>query len=189
MMKEYFPILKPTIVTICYGWNDHWAAGFDIEDKEQKMPPQFLLDMQNDLSESYLYRTIKYLLLSNYERQKEYTYDRKSPKYRVSLVDYRANLEAMIDYCRENSTTPIVITSPAGDADPLVENGMERYHSAYNDVAREVAASKSVALVDAAAVFRDHPEYYDDPRKDLIHYNAFGAAKIAAMIAGQISRQ
>jgi lysophospholipase L1-like esterase len=189
MLKEYQPILKPDFVTICYGWNDHWAAGFDIEDKDQRMPPQFVLDFQNTLSASYAYRSLKYLLLSNYEKQQEYTYNREAPRYRVSLDDYRANLSAMIQFCRDNGIRPILITSPAGDADPGIENLMEQYHEHYNAAVRAVSASLNVPLVDAARIFEDHPEFYDNPKDDFIHYNKQGAAMIATRLADVVSQQ
>jgi lysophospholipase L1-like esterase len=183
MLSEYYPILKPDIVTICYGWNDQWAAGFDIPDKDQKTPPQFVLDIQNVLSRSYTYRAIKYLLLSRSEKSREYTYNRKSPTYRVSLGDYGKNLEAMIDYCRRRGTKVILITAPIGDADPAEQNSMEEYHQLYNEVVRTLAKEDQVPLVDAARLFKGHPEFWDNPKEEFIHYNAAGAAMIARELA------
>jgi lysophospholipase L1-like esterase len=188
MLKQYLPLLKPEIVTICYGWNDHWAAGFDIEDKDQRTSPQFVLDLQNLLSESYLYRSFKYALLSKYEKQRQYQFDRSSVHYRVSLPDFAANLHEMITFCRSNGGRPILLTTPAGDMDPGVDNPMEQYHERYNQTVRQVAGELQVPLVDAAALFREHPEFYDNPRADFIHYNAKGAALIAANLAAEIRR-
>ncbi len=180
LLRETLPRLKPKVVTICYGWNDHWAAGFDIEDKAQEMAPQWILDAQNVLSRSYVYRAVKYALLSRSEKAREYTYNKQSPKYRVGLEDYRANLEAMIRLCREQGATPILITAPVGDADPGQVNPMEAYHERYSDVVRQTAADLGVGLVDAARLFAEHPEYFDDPKGDFIHYNERGAAAISA---------
>ncbi len=183
MLREYLPILKPSVVTICYGWNDHWAAGFDIEDKNQRSAPQMVLEAQNLLSESYVYRAVKYVLLAKYEKQKQYQFDRQSVHYRVSLDDYAANLREMVSICRDNGVKPILITTPAGDVDPGVENPMEQYHELYNETVRQVAQELKVPLVDAALLFRDHPEFYDNPKADFIHYNARGAALIAGQLA------
>lgn len=180
LLQEMLPRLKPELVAICYGWNDHWAAGFDIEDKAQEMAPQFILDTQNVFSRSYVYRAIKYALLSRSEKSREYTYNKQAPRYRVGLEDYRANLEAMIRLCRDGGATPILITAPAGDGDPELVNPMEAYHERYNEVVRQTAADLAVGLVDAARLFAEHPEYFDDPKGDFIHYNARGAAAISA---------
>jgi lysophospholipase L1-like esterase len=186
MLKEYLPILKPQIVTICYGWNDHWAAGFDIEDKEQRTAAQWVLNVQNLLSESYLYRSFKYLLLAKYEKTKQYQFDRQSVHYRVSLDDFAVNLGDIISFCRSNGVRPILLTTPVGDADPAVVNSMENYHERYNQTVRRIAAEQTVPLVDAAALFLDHPEYYDNPNVDFIHYNAKGADRIATALAQTI---
>lgn len=187
MLEIYLPKLKPEIAVLCYGWNDHWAAGFDIEDKNQQMPNQTLLDIQNLLSRSYLYRTIKYLLLSRYEKQREYTFDRTSPKYRVSLTDYRSNLIEMIHDCRAAKATPILMTAPMGDSDPGKDQPYEIYHKLYNQMVREVASEYRVPVLDAAEGFRDNPEFFDDPTGDYIHYNQRGAAWIAQQLAMMIS--
>ncbi|TFH65515.1 MAG: SGNH/GDSL hydrolase family protein [Candidatus Zixiibacteriota bacterium] len=187
MLREYLTVLKPQIVTICYGWNDHWAAGFDIEDKNQRTAPQWVLNAQNLLSESYLYRSIKYLLLAKYEKTKQYQFDRQSVRYRVSLDDFAVNLGDMIAFCRSNGAQPILLTTPVGDVDPGVISGLESYHERYNQTVRRIAGELAVPLVDAAALFLDHPEYYDNPKADFIHYNDKGAERIAAALAETIS--
>ncbi|MFH2054454.1 MAG: GDSL-type esterase/lipase family protein, partial [bacterium] len=136
LLKRLELILKPEIVTLCYGWNDHWAAGFDIEDKAQEMPAQWLLDIQNLLSRSYLYRSVKYLLLSKAEKEKEYTYNRESPTYRVSVEDYRTNLIEMVRFCRQRQIEPLLITAPIGDANPNEIEPYEIYHELYNQMVR-----------------------------------------------------
>ncbi|MCX6831796.1 MAG: SGNH/GDSL hydrolase family protein [candidate division Zixibacteria bacterium] len=186
MLREFLPILKPQIVTICYGWNDHWAAGFDIEDKDQRTAPQWVLNAQNLLSESYLYRSIKCLLLAKYEKTKQYHFDRQSVRYRVSLDDFAVNLSDIIAFCRSNGVEPILLTTPVGDADPGVINAMESYHERYNQTVRRIADELTVPLVDAATLFLDHPQYYDNPKADFIHYNAKGAERIATALAETI---
>jgi lysophospholipase L1-like esterase len=186
MVREYLPILKPQIVTICYGWNDHWAAGFDIEDKDQRTAPQWVLNAQNLLSESHLYRSIKYLLLAKYEKTRQYQYDRQSVHHRVSVDDFDLNLRDIIAFCRSNGARPILLTTPVGDIDPGVINPMEDYHERYNQTVRRVAGEQLVPLVDAAAMFADQPVYYDDPKTDFIHYNAKGAEQIATALAKTI---
>ncbi len=188
-MQEYIPILKPSYVTICYGWNDHWAAGFDIEDKKQQSPPQWVLDIQNAASESYLYRATKYLLLSKSEKSREYTYNRQSPTYRVSLDDYRDNLRQMINYCLNRNIKPIILTAPIPDIDPGVDTPMETYHMLYCQIGVFIAEEMNVPVVDAAAMFVEHPEFWDDPKKDFIHYNARGAEFIAGELAKVITEE
>jgi lysophospholipase L1-like esterase len=188
LLQELVPILKPQFVTLCYGWNDHWAAGFDIEDKKQQMAPQWVLDIQNTASKSYLYRATKYLLLSRSERSREYTYNRQSPTYRVSLDDYRENLLDMVNYCLTHGIKPIIVTAPIPDIDPGVDSPIETYHTLYCQIGVFVANEMNVSVVDAASLFMNHPEFWDDPKKDFIHYNAKGAAFLAEELARVISK-
>jgi lysophospholipase L1-like esterase len=183
MLREYQPLLEPDVAVICYGWNDHWAAAFDIEDKNQQSADQLLLDIQNLLSRSYLYRAVKYLLLAKYEGQQEYTFNRESPSYRVSVADYRANLIDMARFCRGHRITPILLTAPLGDPDPNRDQPYETYHKLYNQLVREVAKEYRIPLLDAAAAFADRPEFFDNPEIDYIHYNAQGAKWIATRLA------
>jgi lysophospholipase L1-like esterase len=152
------------------------------------MPPQWLLDIQNQLSRSYVYRAVKYVLLSQYEKEQEYTFDRESPRYRVSIEDYRDNLIDMVRFCRLHQIKPILITAPMGDADPDSEQPYEVYHQLYNQMVRDVSRTYRVVMVDAAAAFVDRPEFYDDPGRDYIHYNAAGARWIAEHLAEAIIR-
>ena len=188
-MQELVPNLRPQYVTICYGWNDHWAAGFDIEDKKQRSSPQWVLDIQNAASASYLYRATKYLLLSRSEKSREYSYNRQSPTYRVSLDDYRANLRSMINYCLTRNIRPIILTAPIPDIEPGVDTPMEVYHMLYCQIGVFVAEEMGVPVVDAASMFVEHPEFWDDPKKDFIHYNAKGARFIAEQVATIINQQ
>lgn len=183
MLKEYLPILQPDVVTICYGWNDHWAAGFDIPDSEQRTPPQWILDIQNLLSRLHTYRGVKFALLARSEKGREYTYDRSSPRYRVSINEFRDNLMEMVNYCRLNGATPVLITAPIGDADPATQSSLENFHFLYAEIVRHVADDMGTLLLDAEKLFRSRPEFYDDPRADFIHYNGSGARFLAERLA------
>lgn len=185
-IEELVPKLNPDFVTICYGWNDHWAAGFDIPDKEQRLPPPLIVSFQNLLSRSHVYRAIKYALLSRSEKAREFTYNRETPVYRVSLEDYGKNLRAIVSRCRERGIAPIFITAPIGDVDPGRVNPVENYHERYVAVTREVAGDLSVPLIDAAKAFVEHREFFDDPQADFIHYNAAGARSLATLVAAAV---
>jgi lysophospholipase L1-like esterase len=43
-------------------------------------------------------------------------------------------------------------------------------------------------MLDAAAAFVDHPEFFDNPAADYIHYNTDGARWIADHLASAIKR-
>ncbi len=185
-VEELLAKIKPHFATICYGWNDHWAAGFDIPDKEQRMPPAPVVSLQNLLARSQVYRAIKYALLSRSEKSREFTYNRTAPVYRVSLEDYRQNLKLIIARCQEQGVMPILITAPIGDADPDIINAVEDYHGRYVAATRETAVESGTPLVDAALAFTGRSEFFDDPRADFIHYNAAGARALATLVAATI---
>lgn len=183
--------LKPDIVIIMFGWNDHWAAASGIPDKEQRFPPELVLEVQNELSRLHSYRLLKKLLLSLLEKDPDSLFDRAAPVYRVGLDDFRSNLHAICRTVQGMGATPIMVTSPAPS---LPQDGRDvwwapavGYHARYNEVVRELARSAKVVLVDAARAFEGHEGLYDDPFLDFIHFNASGHELVATLLAQAIT--
>ncbi len=188
--ERYLVKLKPQIVTILYCWNDHWAAASQIPDKDQKFPPQFILDIQNFFSRFDTYRMMKKLWLSSIEQNPDSLFNRQSPVYRVGPSDYYANLTEICRTARSNGIEPILLTSPIPHLDLLPPGlaGMYRFHQRYNDIIRRVAADTEVGLVDLAAEFDKYTGLWTDPAKDWIHFNADGHLLAAELIDEFISR-
>ncbi|MGD8922603.1 MAG: SGNH/GDSL hydrolase family protein [Candidatus Zixiibacteriota bacterium] len=182
--------LKPQIVTILYCWNDHWAAASQIPDKDQKFPPQLILDIQNFFSRFDTYRLMKKLWLSGIEQNLDSLFNRQAPVYRVGPSDYYANLTEICRTARSNDIEPILLTSPIPHLDRLPAGlaGMYRFHQRYNDIIRRVAEDNQVPLVDLAAEFDKYTGLWDDTGKDWIHFNADGHLLAAELIAEFIGK-
>ncbi|MCK4301519.1 MAG: SGNH/GDSL hydrolase family protein [candidate division Zixibacteria bacterium] len=186
--------LQPDVVVIMFGWNDQWAAAWEIADKDQEFPPQIILECQNLLSRLNSYRLLKRLWLSAIERHPDSLFDRRAPVYRVGLEDFRDNLWSICHTCRARGIRPVLLTSPAPSL--FEHDGVGRwsapiaYHERYNRVTRELAASEGITIVDAAREFECYDHFFDNAAQDFIHFNASGHELIARMLAecvGQVS--
>ncbi|HOD66745.1 MAG TPA: SGNH/GDSL hydrolase family protein [candidate division Zixibacteria bacterium] len=182
--------LRPAIVTILFAFNDHWAAAGDRADKDQRMPPQWLLDIQNALGRLHTYRLLKKAILSAVEPPMDSLFDRRTPIYRVGLEDFRANLEDLCRMIVADSARPILLTSPIPDLPTYYPKGyqsnLHKYHERYNAAIREMAAARGYDVVDLAEGFAGRPGLFDDPLVDPAHFNDFGHRLAAAMIAACI---
>jgi hypothetical protein len=119
----------------------------------------------------------------------------QSPVCRVSLDDYRRNLERIIEEAERCSARVTLLTAPTAYTDSsdvpdyLVAEGFApdkatvlRMHRAYNDVVREVARSQSAFLIDCAAGFDASPKKKLLFGQDGIHPNELGDWLIAAKV-------
>lgn len=115
------------------------------------------------------------------------------------LPGYRARLEDLVATTRKLGAEPVLITQPAlfgrvTDPTTRVDLTDLEFHNGipaslqwdilelYNDVTRQVAASRSVTLVDAAREMpKDSSLYFD-----WIHYSNIGAEKMAEIVSAAI---
>ncbi|MEE8507977.1 MAG: SGNH/GDSL hydrolase family protein [Myxococcota bacterium] len=178
--------LRPRVVTLYYGWNDHWI-GFGLEDKEI-----------HGLSTSWLARLeglrLAQLLLKAQLALR--TRGRAERPQRVTPEDFRANLIEMCDLARGHEIVPVLLTAPTShevgrepsylavrhlrDLADLVP-----LHRRYVRIVREVARTEAVPLCDLAARFDALPrpavrhEYFGG---DGIHLTPAGNEKIAEFL-------
>ena len=189
----YLRSLKSDVVLILFAFNDHWAAASQIADKDQQLPPQMLLDLQNALSRLHSYRLLKKLLLSTIEEHPDSLFDRANIVYRVSPDDFESNLSEMIELIQQDNALPVLLTSPIPSlADYYPEghkSGLHSFHERYNEIIRSLASQSNIPLVDLAIEFDRHNDLFDDPLIDPIHFNARGHNLAARLIKEQLSAQ
>lgn len=150
--------LRPPIVTLYFGWNDHWI-GFGIQDKEigKLRSPLFTL-----LEHSRFVQLIVKAVLSVGQDKK------KGPLLRVSEDDFRENLRAMVKTARDNGIVPVLLTAPSSHQrgkEPAylrqrhLKNLSELVplHQRYVSIVREIAAETQAPLCDLAADFAALP--------------------------------
>jgi len=193
LLEDVVVGLHPEVVTISFGWNDHWI-GFGIEDKviaELNASP-----WKRSLADSRVVQWIDKVLV-NRQASAERTRGEGAFPRRVSLADFEANLVAMVETCRANDIVPVLMTAP----DSHVEGAEPEYllgqylqqlsdlvpvHDAYVAVVRRVAQEHDVILCDVAAAFDALPretllEYMKD---DGIHFTQdFGGPAVARELA------
>jgi lysophospholipase L1-like esterase len=165
MIRDVLP-LHPRVVTIYYGWNDHWIA-LGPSDPELMVMRRFL----------WLADRSRVLQLVLKARMGAYAAgDRATRPNRVSLDRYIDNLETMARTARQAGAVPIFITAPSNHTlghEPiyLQQRHARRLdevvplHRAYVDATRRAAGAAHAILCDAVAAFDALPP----PRDALFH--------------------
>jgi lysophospholipase L1-like esterase len=196
LKRDVLP-MRPRVITIYYGWNDHWSS-FGIEDKAigkfNLEHPTFLLL----LSRARVIQLVNRVLFTLKHRAHR---NERKPE-RVSLSDFTSNLLQMIRVAREHGITPVLLTAPSShrkgeepaylafrwlnDLDELVP-----LHQAYVQAVRDVASRERVPLIDLYGEFRRLPEgeWKELFRDDGIHLTKEGDRMIAEFIYEYLGRR
>lgn len=169
------------MLIVNYCWNDHWAGGQDIADKDQKMPAQWILDLQNAFGRTMTYRWLKFVIFSIRKPVTEFSHT--EPVYRVGLADYRSNLEAMIEMARSRGIPVVLLTSPIPPKKDFPPTMVHLFHEKYNEITRSFSGQRGVTILDVSAEFAKYEGLYEEPGTDPIHYNINGHNIITRMIA------
>jgi len=179
--------LKPDILLILFAWNDQWPAANRIPDKNQKFPPEFIIDAQNLLSNLHLYRLLKKGLLSTIEDSPDSLFNKSEPVYRVELKDFYENLSNICSEAKKIGAVPILLTSPIPSFEKYTIPGSHSFlhihHEKYNDVIRTLATKENIKLADLAREFDKYDFLFDDAGYDPVHFNALGHQIAAELIA------
>jgi lysophospholipase L1-like esterase len=169
--------VRPRFVTLYYGWNDHWLS-VGVDDKAVAK-----------LNASALYRLRTFRLAQLATKAYVAAAARRaggSPP-RVSEVDFRDNVEAMIRAARAAGAVPILLTAPTSgwENEGRWTGALSRFpaiHRRYAAIVREVAAAEGVFLCDIGAEFDRIPR--EEARsvlffKDEVHLTDQGNQKFA----------
>jgi len=187
LKRDVLP-LNPRVVTIHFGWNDHWVA-FGRPDVESR--PNALVWWLSQHSRLYQL-FLKVTLHGTFTRLKD-------RPMRVPLPLYEANLREMARLVREQAGTPVLITAPSGhergkEPEYLSERWIGRLdqltslHASYVEATRRAARAAGAVLCDAAREFESLPgprsRYFTE---DGIHLSAEGDASLADIVASCIA--
>jgi lysophospholipase L1-like esterase len=183
--------MRPQVVTVYFGWNDHWAS-FGIEDKEIgrfNLEHPFLVVQ---LSRLRVIQLVNRALFA-YRFSPDSAKARRPP--RVSLADFRANLAQMVRIGRAHGITVVLLTAPSAHVrgqEPAYLAGqwlndlreLVPLHEAYSQVVREVAATERAPLIDLFAELAKLPasELSTLFQEDGIHLTPSGDLEIGGMI-------
>jgi len=147
----------PRVVTIYYGWNDHWI-GFGIEDKTVRRIKKIFSSRFSSLR---LVQLFTKGLVALGTRQTAFP-------NRVSLEDFKENLRVMVEEASAAGIRPMLLTAPTsiveGDEPLYLERRWLRdlqelvpLHRSYVEGVREVAAETGAPLCDLESLFAALP--------------------------------
>ncbi len=179
--------LKPRVVTIDFGWNDHWVALGPTD-------PQLTLAHRFEWAADHV-RLMQLLLKARMGVAGPIA----SRPNRVPIERYRTNLQAMVREAAAAGIRSVLVTAPSNhlqghepeylklrhvrSLDELVP-----LHQAYVDVTRQVAAEGAATLCDAAAAF-EHLQPRDPYfQRDGIHLTPRGDEQLASVLASCVVR-
>jgi lysophospholipase L1-like esterase len=193
LLKNLVNEYHPDIVTVYYGWNDHWM---DLFSDRQKL---LLNRLDYYLDRSVLFTLIKKAVKGdeNCRRQVRnaglWQRLRKKDTVRVSLPRYRDNLLHIVDLIRSNGAKEILITAPsyAPYAEPdkgwFESQPYSTYsilHPRYIQALREVARYRNAHLFDLARILDERGK--DRLFADFIHFNWQGHEVAGRLLAGYV---
>ncbi len=176
--------LKPKVITIYYGWNDHWIA-LGPPDPELRR----LTSVADRLRLVQLVKKTRMVLAADPARPN-----------RVSLSRYRSNLETMARLGAAAGARVILLTAPSNhvrgrEPEYLALRHLRRLdelvplHQAYVEATRAAAAATPATLCDIAADLESdavvRSSYF---RADGIHLAEAGDRRVAELLAECIER-
>ena len=175
------PALKPDVVTIYFGWNDHWL--FD-------KPDRLRLATRLSPAQARLARAIQstrlFGLLARRIKRNPAASPASGRGFRVPPDHYTETLSNLVTAIRAAGAQPLIITGARRElTDALVRSGhaehedaAEQAHDQYLELTRTVAQQLEVPVLDLARDFAG-PEFDAYFSKDGIHFERDGLQAIA----------
>ena len=180
--------LRPRVVVIYYGWNDHWMA-LGPTDPDLRDAHRFLWLADHLRIVQLALKARVGLSMRNVERPNRVPPDR-----------YRHNLEQMATLARKAGIMPVFVTAPSNhvaghEPEYLLRRHVRRLadviplHQQYVQLTRDAARDGDGVLCDAAAEFAALPGSHDRYFKaDAIHFTPDGDQQLARIVSACIIR-
>jgi len=178
--------LRPHVVVVYYGWNDHWMA-LGPTDPE-------LYDARRLLWLSRHLRVVQLVL-----KAKMALAAKHAGKNRVPPERYRQNLLEIADTAKRAGIVPVFVTAPSNhvpghEPEYLLRRHVRSLadvvplHQQYIRLTRDAAAEAGAVLCDAAAEFERLPPPRDRYfQADGIHFTSPGDRQLAQVVSGCIA--
>ena len=156
----------PDLVTIQYGWNDHWEARLGVPDHLVRFPNKEQLAKTERLLSWRTYRLLRSVVLSARFRP------------RVSVDKYKENLSNMVRMIRDANGKAILIRPVflSKNQDWLPE------HMKYDAATAQVAKELQAPYLDLQSRFENDATLFIEPEHDQVHFNWKGAQIISDAI-------
>jgi lysophospholipase L1-like esterase len=176
--------LRPKVVVIEFGWNDHWDA---------LGPP----DRDAQRSAAAVWAAEHFRIYQAYAKASDGLAARQHPEpsRRVPLAEYRENLETIVRHARDIGARVVLVTAPsahqAGHEPSYLQvrhlkhlTTLVPLHASYVQATRDVAVATGAGLCDAAAAANEMGERRRTLfRHDGIHFTDAGDRFMAATIS------
>ena len=177
----------PDLVTIYFGWNDHWL---------HEKTDAARMAKQMGRWQAYLVKMARHLRVTSALvelGQRARGEPAPGKTFRVPEEVYRRTLMDLADEIQSVGAIPVLITAPRRALTiTLVKTGhakdpahAEEAHDRYVEITREVARELSLPLIDLASEFSD-PDYDHYFSHDGIHFEDQGLDEIAVRIYQKI---
>ena len=173
-LKEALPF-QPDMVLISFGAND--AMRVTVSDAEFASRKIRSLKLDRMLLKL---RTGQLLLSFS---DKGFSREKQGLVPRVSLQEYRENLNEIIKLSQERNIKVVLLTRPFRGESPN-EWWWTNFASAYNSAVMQVAESKQVPVIDIYAYFKGKEEYFIDES----HFTEEGYRVMARIIFENVGR-
>jgi lysophospholipase L1-like esterase len=182
LRRDVLP-LHPHVVTVYYGWNDHWVA-YGMTDPEIARAHRLLA-----------FAGVSRLAQLWLKLQTNMAARRTPRPNRVPLHDYQANLASIAREAQAAGVVAVFITAPsnhvAGHEPAYLARRHVRtlaelvpLHDEYTQATRAVAQSTGASLCDAAAAFAALPQPPDRYfQRDGIHLTEEGDEQMARVVS------
>lgn len=200
---------QPDIITVYFGWNDHWLARLGGSDRQ--LCGSTIERIRSTLSSVKLFQlTLKALQALRRKHNITHIEQRSSvvvpENVRVTLDEFDDNLREIISLAGSAGASVILMTAPnylelalPEDSERIartfgnleVVKKLIELHSTYNEVVRQVARQEGVPLVDGDDIFRkagSASELFNSPPGDFIHPSPIGFTLLARATSRLITR-
>jgi lysophospholipase L1-like esterase len=186
-LKRDIVPLHPRVITVYYGWNDHWVA----------LGPQDADARPSAVVWWFSQHSRVWQLGMKARRSSPGPLDRRP--FRVEVDRYISNLTTIVDLARRNGITTVLITAPSGhdighEPEYLAVRHVRRLsdlvpvHRSYVVATRTVAERTGATLCDAADAFDHDPQRASYFEKDGIHLNQAGNRALTSIVAPCVLR-
>jgi lysophospholipase L1-like esterase len=187
-LERYVRALGPRIITVYYGWNDHWVA-LGPTDRH----------LRRILRRRGFYERSRLAQLALKARIGTAPPRADRPN-RVSEDDYRANLTRIVARASAAGIMPVLLTAPSNhtpgrEPEVLLQRHVRRLaelvplHTAYTAITRDVARATGAPLCDLAEAFDTLPPPRDRYfLQDGIHFTDEGDRAVSVLLAACLER-
>ena len=138
------------------------------------MPSQTLLDVQNLLNRTNLYRFMRKMILGSSTKPEDRPFDQVPGIRRVPLREFSSNLSDILDTLNRLNIVPLLVVPPEPSPEGYFggqKMNLHILHEAYQKEIRELAVGTNTLLVDLQPVFDQYKNLFP---VDPIHYNSKG---------------